>query len=384
MINNWIVSKFGGSSVKDGTAMLRCSHILENNSNIKITIISATYNTTNQLEMVAKTAESGDEEMLLKVINEIETKHLNIAKELFSSNLVYDGLNTLFAEIKKLAEQIKTTKSIKLETMDQLYSVGERMSSLIFADLLKLRLPEKNVIFFDAREVIKTNSDFKKAEPQIDLIAENAGLKLKEFLLDPQTLIVTQGFIGEDLTGKTTTLGREGSDYSAALFAEAINASLIQIWTDVEGVASSDPRHVKNYQYINEISYDEATALATLGAKVLFPRTLLPAKRKNIPVFVGSSLNPEAKGTMIKAEMIADFKIKAVTADLINNEQVLSFVGSHLEKKDGLKNLLEQKLNARKSVFSFKDLTSVSISFKFNEISNIEAMILGHEILTGL
>ncbi len=383
-MNNWIVSKFGGSSVKDGTAMLRCSYILENNPDIKITIISATYNTTNQLEQVARFSEAQDEASLSAVLNEIETKHLNIAKELFSSNVVYDGLKTLFKEITDLSNQIKTEKAIRLDLMDQLYSTGERMSSLIFSDLLKLRMPQRKIVFFDAREIIKTNSDFRKAEPQIELIADNAGIKLREHLLDPSTLIVTQGFIGEDLNGKTTTLGREGSDYSAALFGEAINASLIQIWTDVEGVASADPRHVKDFKYITNLSYDEATALATLGAKVLFPRTLLPAKRKNIPVFVGSSLRPEAVGTTIMATMDNDFKLKAVTADLIDGEQILSFVGSHLEKNVELRSLIEEKLTENKLQFSFKDLTSVSLSYTFSGLSNIEAMVIGHSILTGL
>jgi aspartate kinase len=383
-MNNWIVSKFGGSSVKDGTAMLRCSYILENNPDIKITIISATYNTTNQLEQVARFSVANDEAALTAILNEIETKHTNIAKELFSSNVVYDGLKTLFKEIVDLSNQIKSEKAIRLDVMDQLYSTGERMSSLIFSDLLKLRMPNRKIVFFDAREVIKTNSDFKKAEPQIALIADCAGEKLREYLLDPSTLIVTQGFIGEDLNGKTTTLGREGSDYSAALFGEAINASLIQIWTDVEGVASSDPRHVKDFKYIAKLSYDEATALATLGAKVLFPRTLLPAKRKNIPVFVGSSIKTEAVGTTIMSLMDNEFNLKAVTADLIDGEQVLSFVGSHLEKNTQLRSIIENKLVENKLQFSFKDLTSVSLSYTFTGHSNVEAMVIGHSILTGL
>lgn len=381
MQNNWIVSKFGGSSVKDGTAMLRSSYIVENNPNIKLAIISATYNTTNQLELVANTALTSDQEILEKVILEIENKHKNIAQELFSSNVVYEELKNLNEEMRKISNEILSSKTLTAMQMDQLYSIGERMSSLIFADLLKLRIPKRNVIFIDAREIIKTNSEFKKAEPQVELISENAKNKLMPILSDPNSLIVTQGFIGSDLIGNTTTLGREGSDYSAALFGEAINASLIQIWTDVEGIAECDPRMIKEAKYIERLSYDEATALAMNGAKVLFPRTLLPAKRKNIPVFVGSSLRPDTMGTMIDASSDDHCRLKAIAAQNNNGRFELTFVGSHLEKNVELLNKLKDLLINKHHSFTFIDYTAVSITFSFNELSIQDALSIGHSVL---
>jgi aspartate kinase len=252
------------------------------------------------------------------------------------------------------------------------------MSSLLVSDLIRLRMPDHKVTLIDARDIIKTNSEFQKAEPQIDLIAE----KTRELIyphLNKDSIIVTQGFIGKDLLGNTTTLGREGSDYSAALFGEAIDATLVQIWTDVAGIASSDPRLVKNAKFIATLSYDEATALATLGAKVLFPTTLLPTKRKDIPVFVGSSIHPEAGGTTVTKYQDGKFALKAVTFLQKKEYGIVSFIGCHLDQSPHLVADLRSYLG--ESSFAFYDLTSVSVSFKIVNSDPTLALIKAHEIL---
>lgn len=380
MERKWVVAKFGGSSVKDAVAMLRCSQIIENNPLIKIVVISATQNTTNQLEFVARAAEKGDVETLNNVTTELVNKHLNIANDLFTSPKVLEELEELCGELKALGSEILEEHAYTPKTMDELYSLGERMSSLLISDLLRLRIPNKNIQFIDARKIIKTSSDFGSAEPQIDLIAKNTKTEILPHL-DEDTIFVTQGFIGADLLGNTTTLGREGSDYSAALFGEAIDASLVQIWTDVPGVASSDPRLIENAQFIKELSYDEATALATLGAKVLFPTTLLPTKRQNIPVFVGSSLSPEKGGTLITKEQNAGFSLKGVS-QLVKPEGVLlSFIGTHLDEKENLAEILQKDLG--ENLFEFSDLTAVSISFKVTspKMDKIESLKIAHQVL---
>ncbi len=384
MENKWIVSKFGGSSVRDAVAMLRCSQIIENNPEIKVVVISATQNTTNQLEFVAKAAALGDIDTLNNVTNEIISKHVNIAKELFTSPKEMLALEELCGELKAIGKIIAEERAYSPKTMDQLYSIGERMSSLLIADLLRLRIPNKRIVLVDARKIIKTNSEFQKAEPQINLIAEHTKAEIMPSIND-SVIFVTQGFIGEDLLGNTTTLGREGSDYSAALFGEAINAKLVQIWTDVPGVASSDPRKVENAKFIKTLSYDEATALATLGAKVLFPTTLLPTKRKDIPVFVGSSLNPEAGGTMITKAQDAGFSLKGVSQlDKPDGTLLISFVGTHLDQKDKLAQMLQADLGIEH--FEFADLTSVSISFKVNgrKDDKYESLKKAHDVLTNI
>ncbi len=373
-----IVAKFGGSSVKDAEAMLRCAAVIESNPLIQMVVISATQNTTNQLEFIAKASERGDETTLQSLLKEMIDRHQKIANELFTSEEARIELGFLFEEIKFVSNEILKTKSYTPAIMDQLYSLGERMSSLLVCDLMKLRLAGRPVELLDARNVIKTNSDFQKAEPQIDLIREKAEKYLSEKLKN-KTLFVTQGFIGKDLLGNTTTLGREGSDYSAALFGEALNASLVQIWTDVAGIASTDPRLVSDARFIPTLSYDEATSLASLGAKVLFPTTLLPTKRKDIPVFVGSSLNPSLGGTMITKKQDEHFKLKAVSLMNKNETAIVSFVGCHLDQAIDLINTI--KTHFADQSLEFVDMTSVSISFKVNPAEAKNALVRAHEIL---
>lgn len=377
-MSKWTVAKFGGSSVKDGAAMLRCSNVVENNPDIKIVVISATQNTTNQLEFVARAAQRGDEATLQSLINELIVRHTNIANEIFSGPAVFTELQFLFDEIRFIGDAILRDRNYTPKIMDQLYSLGERMSSLLVSDLIRLRMPSSKVTLLDARDVIKTSSDYQKAEPQIDLIAKQA----KELIfphLNKDSIIVTQGFIGKDLLNNTTTLGREGSDYSAALFGEAIDASLVQIWTDVPGIASSDPRLVKDAKFIPTLSYDEATALAGLGAKVLFPTTLLPTKRKDIPVYVGSSLDPSLGGTTVTKNQDENFKLKAVSILQKKDYSIVSFVGCHLDRATTL--VEDLKNHFGDTPVEFYDLTSVSVSFKIGSTDNTAVLLKAHEIL---
>lgn len=379
-MSKWVVAKFGGSSVKDGEAMLRCANVVSSNPDIKIVVISATQNTTNQLEFIARAAQRGDEDTLNSLIHELCERHLKMAHDLFSSEVIITELKFLYDEVKFIAESILKDRSYTPKIMDQLYSIGERMSSLLISDLFRLRMPDKKIILLDARDIIKTNSDYQKAEPQIDLIASIAS-KIITPHLNSESIFVTQGFIGKDLLNNTTTLGREGSDYSAALLGEAIDASLVQIWTDVAGIASSDPRLVKEAKFISTLSYDEATALAALGAKVLFPTTLLPTKRKEIPVFVGSSLDPSAGGTTITKNQDEKFKLKAVTLLQKKEYAIISFVGCHLDQSPNLVRDLQKELS--ESSFSFYDLTSVSVSFKIMNYDNNQALLKAHEVLVA-
>ena len=377
-MTKWVVAKFGGSSVKDAEAMLRCANIVDDNENIKIVVISATQNTTNQLEFIARAAQRSDEGTLTTLITELTLRHSTIAHELYSSDVVTDQLKVLYTELQSIADEILIHRSYTPKLMDQLYSIGERMSSLLVSDLIRLRMPNKKVVLLDARDVIKTSSDYQKAEPQIDLILEKTNELITPHLND-DVIFVTQGFIGQDLMNNTTTLGREGSDYSAALFGEAISASLVQIWTDVPGIASSDPRVVKNARFISTLSYDEATALASLGAKVLFPTTLLPTKRKDIPVFVGSSLKPDAGGTLITKNQDEKFQLKSVSLLKKADYSVISFVGCHLDQAPGLVEKI--RTLSGNTISDFYDLTSVSISFKIINLEDEVVLLKAHDIL---
>jgi aspartate kinase len=377
----WVVSKFGGSSVKDAPAMLRCCQIVESNPFIKILVISATQNTTNLLEQVANAASLGNIELLNSVTLDLITKHTHIAQDLFTSPVVMDELEVLFGELKVIGSEILAGRFISPKKMDELYSLGERISSLLISDLLRLRIPNKKIILLDARKIIKTNSNFQSADPLIEVIQKNTNENIIPFLED-DIIFVTQGFIGQDLLGNTTTLGREGSDYSAALFGEALEAGLVQIWTDVPGIASSDPRIIEDAKFIKEISYDEATALASLGAKILFPTTLAPTKRKNIPVFVGSSLNPSLGGTLITKNQDSQFNLKGVSQLVTKDLTLISFVGTLLNVKLNLADLLLKELG--EELFDFFEQTEFSISFRVlsSDLSSNESLIIAHDVLT--
>lgn len=355
-MSEWIVAKFGGSSVRDAQAMFRCANIVEANDRIKVVIISATYQTTNHLEEIARTAlEKSD---FAKKIEAMRERHLSLASDLLAPLEVRNSVRTLCEETHNLCLEVQNSGTITDALMDQIYSIGERLSSLIFADLLKRRLEGKRKVSFkDAREVLRTNSHFKRAEPQI---AEIAKLTTQNWSdeLKSETLVVTQGFIGSTADGKTTTLGREGSDYSAALFGEAIKASLVQIWTDVCGIATGDPRHVDNWHYLDELSYEEATLMAENGAKVLFERTLAPAERSQMNVFVGSSLESHAKGTIIRTSVNPKLGAKGVAYE--PKTKVLTVVGLDVEKDKELEAAL-QKLggtwSCARSLYQREDAT---------------------------
>lgn len=278
-----IVAKFGGSSVKDAAAMKRCYQIVKDQPETGLVILSATYNTTNELEQLAQTHSQ-------EIFDHIDKKHKKIAEDLGIWEDVQPAHEKLMRELSQCLEF-----QLIPEIMDSIYSIGERISSRYFYEFLKKELTCE-VELLDARDFLVTDDHFGRAQPIISEIAKRAQA------LKQDKLYVTQGFIGSTLDGKTTTLGREGSDFSAALFAEALNADLLQIWTDAPGIATADPKIVKDVFYHSHLHYDEAALLAEKGAKVLFPQTMEPAKRKHIPIMVGSSIEPARAMTTINHE----------------------------------------------------------------------------------
>jgi aspartate kinase len=294
-----IVAKFGGSSVRDSAAMKRCAEIVKNNPETQVVIISATYNTTNLLEELSKSACLGDSKQAYCCLEELQLKHLVIAENLGASDETLFFMREVILETKALLDKIMEQGSCSTATMDQLYSVGERLSSCLFTDSLASVLPNKKITYLDVRKILITDDKFGMAQPKLEIIANQCTSNLRPLLEDPDTIVVTQGFVGCTESGETTTLGREGSDFSATLIGEAISASGVQIWTDVPGIFTADPKLDPLAQVIPKISYDRATKMAEEGAKILFPKTLLPAKRKSIPVFIGSSLGPEQGGSLV-------------------------------------------------------------------------------------
>ncbi|MCO4794285.1 MAG: lysine-sensitive aspartokinase 3 [Bacteriovoracaceae bacterium] len=293
-----VVSKFGGSSMADATAMRR-SAAIAHKQNSSIIVVSATYGTTNILVELSKMVTTATWENCKSTIQKIIDNHLSIASELEVPSQCTNDLDEMFKELTTLVRGMNLLKEATPKACDSLFSLGERMSSRLFSECLNQLRDDTEIECFDVRKVLRTNSQYGKAAPNFEEIKKLAD----QHLLDVKyagRVFVTQGFIGKDANGATTTLGRGGSDYSAAILAYALGAEKLEIWTDVAGIATTDPRICPDTKPINVISFQEAAELATFGAKVLHPTTLLPAMWGDIPVFVGSSFEPEKEGTWIR------------------------------------------------------------------------------------
>ena len=306
------ISKFGGSSMKDLTAMNRSAQVVKTHQTQMI-VVSATYGTTNQLLDLINICLKSDWPPILESISKISERHLSLCQGLKGPHELSSSLHSLMDELVTLCKGIFYLKECTPKAKDRLQSIGEGLSSRLFAQALKNNLPDKEVSLLDVRDYITTNRNFTKAIPLKEITKKNCIPLEKELFNNPNKFYVTQGFIGKTLDGETTTLGRGGSDYTASILGEALNAKEIQIWTDVAGIATTDPKICKEAKRINEITFKEAAEMATFGAKILHPTTLTPAKRKGIPIFVGSSLRPDAPGTWIEENVNELPLVRAVT-----------------------------------------------------------------------
>jgi aspartate kinase len=293
-----IVSKFGGSSMKDAEAITRSAKIAAEHKS-SIVVVSATYGTTNKLIELATIAPKAPWEQCEELINDIKSNHRQIAKDLKATPEDGKVIEELLDELETLARGIHLLRDSSPKVMDRLQSLGERLSSPLMTLALR-SLQSKKTENLDVRTVMRTDDRFGKGTPQIEEIKNLCQKNLLAAKLGDVTY-VTQGFVGATSEGETTTLGRGGSDYSAALLAEGLGADLLEIWTDVAGIATTDPRICPKANPINEITFQEAAELAVFGAKILHPTTLAPVQRMSIPVFVGSSYEPEAAGTWIRS-----------------------------------------------------------------------------------
>ncbi|MCZ6362603.1 lysine-sensitive aspartokinase 3 [Vibrio parahaemolyticus] len=289
------VAKFGGTSVANFEAMSRCATIIENNPNTRLVVSSACSGVTNILVELANGVQ--DQEHRAELLKDLAEIHDSILAQLEDATKASSEVYGILDTVTSLAEAASIQANTKLT--DHLVACGELMSTHILAQLMRER--GINVVRFDIREVLRTDDNFGRAEPNVEAIAQLAQEKLIPLCLD--SVVITQGFIGSDEEGNTTTLGRGGSDYSAALIAEGVKASGLEIWTDVPGIYTTDPRIAPKASPIPEISFSEASEMANFGAKILHPSTLVPALRHDIPVFVGSSKEPEKGGTWIRHQV---------------------------------------------------------------------------------
>ena len=287
------IYKFGGASVKDADSIRNVASILEKNPRKDILIvISAMGKTTNALEEVVENYFQQNQEGLAQSIDKVKDFHYQIINTLFENknHPIYWKIDGLFGEISSFLERNKSPKYSFV--YDQIVSFGELISTQIISHYLN----DKSIrnTWLDARNLVKTNSNYQEGE--VDWQETERSIRES---INPSLMYVTQGFIGSDPNYFTTTLGREGSDYSAAIFAYCLKGENVTIWKDVAGVLNADPRYFSKTQLLEKIPYQEAIELAFYGASVIHPKTLQPLQRLDIPLNVRSFLHPDQAGSSV-------------------------------------------------------------------------------------
>jgi aspartate kinase len=308
---------------------------------------------------------------------QILDKHLSICSELENGEAIKSKVQAILEELKRYI----SVRMIGSKIKDAVLSIGERISSMIFVEVINKGNPADEAVWFDAREVMVTDNLHGNANPDIELIEKRVSNTLKQKLSEQR--VVTQGFVGATKEGATTTLGRGGSDYSAALFAEALHADVLEIWTDVTAIYTTDPRIEPDAQPITEISFDEAAELSVFGAKVLHPATLKPAMRKSIRVYVGSSFHPEQPGTWIVKQASDQPVIRAIS--LRRNQTLLTVHSLDMLHRHGYLVRLFEVLSKHKISVDLVTTSEVSVSITLDtDLQSAQHKSLSDDVLNEL
>ena len=300
-----IILKFGGTSVQDAPSMRATTEIVRARlTQNPVGVSSACSGVTNSLLTIARTALT-DGAAGLKAVEALRQRHLAIASELLSPSAEKDNIEAAINEkldaLRELAKSVSILRELTDRSLDIFVSFGEQLSTLLLSAFMKQE--GLNAVLVDAQDVVVTNDDFTRATPLFEEIPARAEKHIGTRVRNGE-VVVTQGFLGATAKGVPTTIGRGGSDYSAAILGAALDAEEIQIWTDVDGMMTSDPSKIPSARLIPEMTFREAAELAFFGAKVLHPSTIIPAVQKNIPVRILNSKRPHVSGTVIVANPI--------------------------------------------------------------------------------
>lgn len=297
-----LLLKFGGSSVADAANIRRAADIaIRTLPRSPVVVLSAMGKTTDALFAAAQAAERGEAAVAIQALREIVARHKVACSELWEGDPPVDlqiFIDALATQIDMLLRGVSMLRELTARTRDAIVSFGELLSSQIMAAYLDSR--GISTSWLDVRRVMRTDATFGGAEPQVASIRALVRSELMP-LMGPNRIVVTQGYLGVTEDGLTTTLGRGGSDYSASLLGAALGAEEVQIWTDVEGILTADPRMVPEASPVLELSFREAAELAAFGAKVLHPATIQPAVAADIPVTVRHTLRPDGRFSTITA-----------------------------------------------------------------------------------
>lgn len=304
--------------MKDAEAWHRALSIVRQTGPGTVTVVSATSGTTSSLILAAETARNGDLSSAYEISDQIRESHTSLLRDFFnlpdvaySDDLFNDGIRHILDLTSKLNNfllGIHTLGELTPKSLDAVSSIGERLSSYLLASCGKAAGMDS--VWVDAAAVLKTDSQFGKAAPDLTAIRGSAETLIE--LSAKGRFPIMGGFYGSDANGIITTLGRGGSDFTASIIGLATDAEAIEIWTDVSGMYSSDPRIIRHAFSIRELSFNEAAELAYFGAKVLHPATIQPAVEKNIPVYIKNSFEPNHPGTRIFSDVTSDTPVRAI------------------------------------------------------------------------
>lgn len=319
------VLKFGGSSVANAQRIESVINIIDPYLSQDIAVVfSAFGGVTDALIDVSQQALLGDKDYRARLAD-IENRHLEVVRKLVSirrQGSILAQVKIRVNELEDILHGVYLVKERTPRTLDYIMSFGERLSAYIISEILKDRGIDAE--FLDARTLIRTDSSFGNARVNF----EETNRNIKQYFEEHRALQVITGFVGTSESGETTTLGRSGSDYTAAIFAGALQSEMLEIWTDVNGMMTADPRMVKKAFTVPQLSYEEAMELSHFGAKVVFPATMQPAMAGKIPIRIKNTFEPGAEGTLISAEVTNGRLIKGVSS--MNGISVINVTGSGL------------------------------------------------------
>jgi aspartokinase/homoserine dehydrogenase 1 len=382
------VLKFGGSSVANSANIQKVTGIVESaiKKEATVLVVSALGGITDLLLKTGELASQADESYKT-LLKEMETRHLDAVRELLpiqQQSATLSLVKQQFNELDGICDGVFLLGELSPRTKDRIVSYGELLSSMMIS--ARLQSLGINQLWVDARKIITTNSNHGNAS--VDFVATEKKIQ-DHFKQNPFQLYVVPGFISSDAEGNTTTLGRGGSDYTAAIFSSAVQASALEIWTDVSGMMTADPRLVQNAKPISRISYQEAMELSHFGAKIIYPPTIQPVMSKNIPVWIKNTFAPDEYGTLIENESaITDSFIRGISS--ISSISLLSLEGSGMIGIPGFsKRLFEALANERVNVILITQSSSEhSICVGINQIDTDKAKqtidnAFSYEIQTG-
>lgn len=309
-----VVMKFGGTSVMDSPSIQNVINIVRNTKAGKVVVVSAISKATTSLENIAQFAAEKKVNEAQELLEEIINRHHVIIDTLVTEGALRSAaaekIIGYHRQITELITGLSIINELSLRILDAFRSFGELMSSTVIFHAMKNEGLDVELI--DSRTIIKTNNDFSRAYPDFEMSQKNADSVLKP-LLAKGKIVLAQGFIASTEDGITTTMGRESSDFSAAIYGSLVDADEIQIWTDVDGVLTCDPNVIKNALKLSEISFKEMEELSNFGAKVLHKNSVKPALKKNIPLKILNSKNTTSTGTVVNSDLTYHNQVKSVT-----------------------------------------------------------------------